>query len=209
MKIISSFIYSLSVIIILLSGCTNSSQTKLKDSKTPGLNYDTVLYTIKTITKNDPGCDSSKDKHCQIINIKYHVFDGHPVLNDSIRSELLAVYPFRQPGSPAPASIEEQAGEFMKKYEEFKKEPYSGGRKYELIASTKLLAEAGNLLTLQLDAYTYSGGAHGASFTQFFNYDIANKKMFFLKDVIKENYKDSLVNVAEIIFKKNEGLQPG
>lgn len=209
MKIINSFIFPLSIVLALFSACNNTPQNKLKSSKSPGLDFDTVTYTLKTITKDDPKCDTSKEKNCRIVNITYHIFDNHPVLNDSVRTMLLAIYPFERMDSPAKLSLEEQTEEFMDKYEEFKKEPYSQGRKYELISSTKIMEEIGNLLTLQLDAYTYSGGAHGASFRRFINYDIKNKKVILLNDILKNNYRDSLMNVAEVIFKKNEGLKPG
>lgn len=209
MKIFNSLIYPLSIVLALLSACNNTPQNKLKSSKSPGLDFDTVTYTLKTITKDDPECDTSREKNCRIVNIKYHVFDNHPVLNDSIRTMLLAIYPFERTDPSVKPSLEKQTEEFMNKYKEFKKEPYSQGRKYELISSTKVLEELGNLLTLQLDAYTYSGGAHGASFRRFINYDIKNKKVIFLNDILKNNYRDSLVNVAEVIFKKNEGLKPG
>ncbi len=208
MKIINPFIYPLSILIGLLSACNNTPQNKLKSSKSPGLGFDTVTYTLKTITKDDPQCDTSKEKNCRIVDIKYHVFDNHPVLNDSIRTMLLAIYPFERTDSSATLSLEEQTEEFMDQYKKFKKEPYSQGRKYELISSTKILEELANLFTLQLDAYTYSGGAHGASFRRFINYDIKNKKVILLNDILKNNYQDSLVNVAEVIFKKNEGLKP-
>ncbi|KAA8482854.1 uncharacterized protein DUF3298 [Arcticibacter tournemirensis] len=209
MKIFNSLIYPLSIVLALLSACNNTPQNKLKSSKSPGLDFDTVTYTLKTITKDDPECDTSREKNCRIVNIKYHVFDNHPVLNDSIRTMLLAIYPFERTDPSVMPSLDKQTEEFMDKYEEFKKEPYSQGRKYGLISSTKVMEELGNLLTLQLDAYTYSGGAHGASFTHFFNYDIRNKKMIFIDDVINDNYQDCLVKVAERIFKKNEGLNPG
>lgn len=192
--------------VLATGGCTTAPREKLSDPNAAGAGFDTVSYEFKTITRDDPDCDSADKKACRIINIRYQVFDGHPALNDSVNRKLLAVYPFEETPLPSKTTIEEQADRFMKQYEEFKKEPYSAGRRYELTSSTETLTESQNLLTLQLDAYTYSGGAHGASFRSFINYDIAQKKVLLLNDILKNNYRDSLLQVAERVFRKNEGL---
>lgn len=209
MRLQSIFVCLLFSLAIGLMGCGNNNGKKLKSNKPNGNGFDTITYTIKTITRDDDNCDSAKEKNCRIINIRYHFFDSHPVLNDSVKSLLLAIYPFERSGSASKPSLEGQADEFMEQYRKFRKEPYSEGRKYELISSTKVLTESGDLFTMQLDSYTYSGGAHGASFTRFFNYDVKSKKMVHLQDVLNEGFKDSLNVIAEQIFKKNEGLDVG
>ena len=143
--------------------------------------------------------DSTK---CNILSVSYPLFDKQPVLNDSLKNILLAIFPIEHSSS----SLDAQADQFLKEYEAFKKEPYAAGRQYVLQGSVKILTHTPSFVALQANAYIYIGGAHGSSIARYVNYAITEKRVIKLDDVLRPGYKDSLTKVAEAIFRKNEGL---
>lgn len=198
----TSLYYFVLPLLIFLTACNSrSSSHKAETENKP----DTLTYTIKSIIRKDKDCTQTDSVKCNIISISYPLFDDHPALNDSLKNTLLAAYPMDQPAS----SPDAQADQFMKEYESFKKEPYAAGRQYEFQGTVKILNQTPALITLKTDTYTYTGGAHGASFARFTNYDITSKRVIHLDDVLKPGHKDSLTKVAEAIFRKNEGLSAG
>lgn len=181
-------------------GACNSFSTQSVLTREP--EADTLSYIIKTISKKDKDCTSSDTNKCVIVSIKYPVFDDEPVLNDSLEKKLLAIYPVQQ----ASSSLQAQTDGFMKEYEAFKKEPYAEGRQYALQSSVKIINQTPSLIVLAINSYMYSGGAHGASFLSYINYNIKEKKVIGLDDVLLPDRRDSLNKIAEKIFSKNEGL---
>ncbi|WP_256009324.1 DUF3298 and DUF4163 domain-containing protein [Desertivirga xinjiangensis] len=191
------------VLFLCALGACNSRS--IQPVATTGAKADTLTYVIKTISRKDKDCTSSDTNKCQIVSIKYPVFDDEPVLNDSLEKKLLAIYPIQHPSS----SLQAQTDGFIKEYEAFKKEPYAEGRQYALQSSVKIINQSLTLIVLDINSYVYSGGAHGSSFRSYINYNIKDKKVIKLDDVLLPDHRDSLNKVAEKIFRKNEGLSAG
>jgi hypothetical protein len=55
-----------------------------------------------------------------------------------------------------------------------------------------IVSNANNLLTLGFRDYAYTGGAHGNYGTRLTTYDLKNKKVMRLDDVLKPNYQKVL-----------------
>jgi hypothetical protein len=52
-----------------------------------------------------------------------------------------------------------------------------------------------------------SGGAHPNSNDYYYNWDRKKSKLISLSDILIDNYDDELTNIAEEIFRTNEGLR--
>lgn len=180
--------------------CTqHSSRNKVRLTAT-----DTLKWHLEKIHKEDPDCDTALTKDCTIIDLRYHVFEGYPELNDSIRKAMTGfLFTERQD-----TSLSEQTDKFYKDYESFKKEPYSNGRHYQLQGETRILRQTHRLIALEVTGYSYTGGAHGMGLTSYINYDPIAKKIVRLNDVLQDHYEPALTKTAEKIFRKNEGLPP-
>lgn len=61
------------------------------------------------------------------------------------------------------------------------------------------------LLTLRMEAFENTGGAHPENKTQFRNYLVYGAKRIFLEDLFKDNYRDSLLSLAR--FHLRQALQ--
>jgi hypothetical protein len=81
---------------------------------------------------------------------------------------------------------------------EFKKECDQSGypfRKYGLVTRCPQYYENGSILSFYVDYYSYTGGAHGSTLREAYNYDLASGKMLSLNDLFNEGYDfKSIIN---------------
>jgi hypothetical protein len=92
------------------------------------------------------------------------------------------------------------------------KDAYEGGEGMGMGWSFESRLEY-NQLTDELGTFTnmgygYNGGAHGGSWVWYYNYDLKNKQLLTLKDVLNSNFLTKLTAEGEKIFRKVKGLQP-
>ena len=144
--------YFLLPLLALLVACNSTSTRHTTNTKNKA---DTLSYTIKTISRKDKDCMQPDSTKCNILSVSYPLFDKQPVLNDSLKNILLAIFPIEHSSS----SLDAQADQFLKEYEAFKKEPYAAGRQYVLQGSVKILTHTPSFIALQTNAYIYIGGA--------------------------------------------------
>lgn len=69
----------------------------------------------------------------------------------------------------------------------------------------KLTDELG---TFTNSGFGYSGGAHGGSWTWYYNFDLKNNKLITLIDVMNANFLPKLTAEGEKIFRKVKNLEP-
>ncbi|TWR31294.1 DUF3298 and DUF4163 domain-containing protein [Mucilaginibacter pallidiroseus] len=172
--------------------------------KETGIFKDTVAYQYKTIHERAADCGSKPDSTCTVAHIKYPEFSNQSQLNDTIKGKLIMM--FAMDGKSADTSLAAMAKNFIASYERFKKESPKSPMFYELQDDVKVVQQDSALIALEYNGYTFQGGAHGASFTGFINWNPAAKKEVLLKDVLIDNYQPELTKIAEKIFRKNEKL---
>jgi hypothetical protein len=82
----------------------------------------------------------------------------------------------------------------------------------ELAGSFKDFELVGNILSIPMEYYTYTQGAHGISITAFLNYDISTGKEIVIKDIFLEdpNYLQLISDYAknELMVKLVDGENP-
>ena len=81
----------------------------------------------------------------------------------------------------------------------------------EVTATPTYLGHKGNLELFATTFYQYMGGAHGLGTTNFYVFDMANKKQLMLEDVLLPNQKDRLSQLVKAQFSeqlKAEKIDP-
>ncbi|MEO3408560.1 DUF3298 domain-containing protein [Mucilaginibacter sp. CAU 1740] len=164
---------------------------------------DTLNYTYKTIKERAADCGNKPDSGCTVVKIVYPVFDSAKTLNDTIISKLTMMFAM---DGKADSSLETMTKNFLKSYTDFKKTDPRTVMFFTLEDSVKVLRQDTSLITLQVKGYTYTGGAHGGSFTGFVNWDTKAGKNLTLEDIFIAGYQDKLTIIAEKIFRKDEKL---
>lgn len=165
---------------------------------------DTLIYTYYGIHERATDCGSKPDSACTVVKVRYPVFVGEKELNDTIQSKLLKLFPFN---NKPDTTLQVMAQNFLKAYTNFKKDDPTSVMYFVLDSHVKVVNQDSALVAMEYGGYTFQGGAHGASFTGFINWDAETNKTVKLDDIFKEGYKPQLSAIAEKIFRRNEKLK--
>lgn len=165
---------------------------------------DTLLYTYKVVKQRAPDCGDKADTSCTVAKVTYPFFPEQKILNDTVVGRLLGAY---YTGDKPDTSLQQQVQKFIQFYN------YDTTRNadhpnvfYTLESSATVVRQDSSLVTLQIDRYTYDGGAHGSDYTCFINWDIKAAKTIRLGDVLSPGNEEKLRIIAEKIFRKQEKL---
>ena len=189
-------------VMVALTSCQFGGNAQKQDA--PDIFEDTIAYTVEKFHQRGPDCSDKADSACTVVSVKYPVFKGQDALNDTIVSKLTGIFVMQ--GKPD-TSIALMAKNFLKSYTDFKKSDPTSVMYYTMDTYVKVISQDSALIALEYGGYSFQGGAHGASFTGFINWDPDTKKAVYLKDILVENYKAPLNKIAEGIFRKNEKLK--
>jgi hypothetical protein len=166
---------------------------------------DTLAYTYKLLKQRASDCGTKPDSGCTVPQIKYPVFTSDKQLNDTIIVRLIHLLMLSDPAKKADTSLEQLTQNFFKTYYA---DNYVRERNifYSLNMKAIVVRQDSSVLTLQLDGYTYQGGAHGSAITSFINWNTKTKKNITLGDIMINGYPDKLTKIADTIFRKQEKL---
>jgi hypothetical protein len=192
----------LCVLALGLSSCQWGSEKK---KEVNDIFTDTVTYTDKTIYERAADCGNKADSSCTVVKMHYPVFKGQPALNDTVKHKLLNIFMLSEKGD---TSLTELARHFLQDYTNFKKKDPRSEMFFELDTYVKIIQQDTSLISLEYGGYNFQGGAHGASFTGYINWNPDTKKEIALKDILVDGYYDRLTAIADSIFRKNEKLSP-
>ena len=164
---------------------------------------DTLVYTYKTIKERAADCGTKPDSACSEAEITYAVFPGHQTLNDSIVSRLLQAYRSDKPDK----TLEMQAKSFIQGYmTDTLRQTDSNKMIYTLETSARVVRQDSSLVTIQIDSYAFTGGAHGGTFTGYLNWNTSEDKKVTLSDIFTPGYQETFRKIAEKIFRSQEKL---
>ena len=79
---------------------------------------------------------------------------------------------------------------------------------YELYIDYKLTYNKNNIISIPMNIYEFTGGAHGMTYLNSYNYNLINGKKLKLSDIFKENidYKKIIDNYIKYVIKKNPDI---
>ncbi|RVU03069.1 DUF3298 domain-containing protein [Mucilaginibacter limnophilus] len=191
------------LVLLIAFALFSSCEWGVPAKKDSGIFTDTLIYQYKTIEERDTNCGKGKDSACTHAVIQYPEFGEQQKLNDSIEKKLLIMFAM---DDKADSSLQAYARNILVKFRDFKKDFPEAKMYFELESHAKVLHQDSGIVAIEVSGYTFQGGAHGASYTGFINWDTKANKEFKLSDILIDNYKDSLTRVAEKIFRKQEML---
>lgn len=173
-----------------------------------GVNADTLKYRYQAIHERGTDCAVKRDSACSTTNIKFPVFTGASVLNDSVKKKLLGLFDqyLEHPSKQNDTSLDRLSKSFLASYEQRQKEQPSRHMFYTLDSYAKVMRQDSSLTTLEFGGYEFNGGAHGATVVQYINWNTKSNKNLKLTDLLVEGYEKQLNQIAEKIFRKHEEL---
>lgn len=128
------------------------------------------------------------DSICAEINLRYPVFSGGSAaerLNDSIEIALyMAVNANRE--LPLQAALDSAAAQLYATMKSNIEVDFAIGMSYTVELNSEVLLQTNKLISLQMDGYTFSGGAHGYYYTVLNTFDIATAESLRLGDLVSD-----------------------
>ena len=192
-------------VILLVIACTLlACNWGASDTDKPEITTDTLKYTYKVIKRKSADCDSKKDSGCKLVQIRYPVFVSQQALNDSISQNILTS--FKLDDKKPDSNLPELSNHFVTLYEEAKRNDKRSNLIYQLDSKAIVIRQDSTLLIIEFTSYSFTGGAHGLTSTNFLNWDTKTNRRIVLNDILTEGYAESLNTVAEKIFRKQEKL---
>jgi hypothetical protein len=191
------------ILFLAIAASLSSCQWGKPGEKNPAITKDTLTYSYKDFKERATDCDDKPDSSCTIVKVNYPEFNGQQALNDSIARKLNMLFgDDKKPGS----SLGELSKSFMSGYSDFRKERPKSTLQFLLDAKAKVLRQDSSLTTVEVAGYSYTGGAHGVSYTSYVNWNTKANKSIALSDILIDGYLDKLNQEAEQIFRKQEKL---
>lgn len=153
-----------------------------------------VQAETETLELRAPNCP--QEASCTTVTIKREIYAQRPALNQSVKEVLLdQLQGFREAGEASVGtSLEQVAQDFINEAE---KVAEMSAANWQLNGEVKTLARTGDLLTVAISSYIYSGGAHGMPVTQWLNWDLATDTEVKLADVIAPQQENAFWQLAQ------------
>lgn len=145
-----------------------------------------------------PDC---KSEQCPEINIK-RLSTNYAWIDQALDQQIVAFSTIGEDEADADSTnkktkvtaaktLQQNVNTFVKNYDA---DVRAGARAipYSMNIEASLLGQKGNVALFEIDAYFFSGGAHGSSPRQYYNFDLLHKKQLKLDDVLLAGQQQKL-----------------
>lgn len=202
-----AMLYQKTLTIIILCGITASCQYGETSPEEEARSADTISYSFDLISRELP-CEEKTEEPCLDIKIKKITLQDGPSaaalkeIESSIKKAVVDT-----DNSPGEVKDPEQLAEnLLAEYKRITKEmpDYSMPWSYE--RNIDVFLNRQGLFGVELDAYSYTGGAHGNYFTFYYIYDTDNGKRIELHDLLIDGKLPQLLRMSEEQFRQSRGL---
>ncbi|GAA5131777.1 DUF3298 and DUF4163 domain-containing protein [Alloalcanivorax gelatiniphagus] len=193
-----------------LAACDNSNQAPPKqdagtdsgteqpaapDSGTPAESSRPVPakldHQMETLERRPEGCDGDD---CPKFEVRLQVYEGQPELNAAVRRQLASQLVVSGENPDSPDSLEAAAGQFLDTAAGLSGEDSHG---WELSGDTKQLGRWKDLVTIAINTYEFTGGAHGLPVTRWLNWDLGENHAVPLGRLIEPGQEQAFWDAAE------------
>ena len=165
-----------------------------------GCKKDNAL-TFEPISYNGNTCES-----CPEIKITVPKALGSAqidkVINNAIKEELIYLLNFNDELNAS--DIESAIRSFTKGYTDLKSQFAEEATPWEAAVNAVVSYEDKNIVTIKIDSYLFTGGAHGYNTTHYLNFDKQKTKELNTEDLFKNN--SDFEEYAESKFRIQEGI---
>ncbi|MCB9081627.1 MAG: DUF3298 and DUF4163 domain-containing protein [Lewinellaceae bacterium] len=193
-----------SCLFLLLISC------RKKDVVNPGATPSPLKIGSYSFQRGSEGCQGDST-YCATFEVSYPLIEGgNPAavkaINDTILHYVKTALISGEADMPVDeVSLEALADTFLQNYQTFGQEFEFAGA-WTLSTTGKVLYSSGEVLSVELDNYSYTGGAHPNSYSSLLNFDPKTGKLFQLTDFITDMEK--FKQLAEKSFRAVRELDP-
>ncbi|MFP1677165.1 DUF3298 domain-containing protein [Alloalcanivorax sp. C16-2] len=149
-----------------------------------------LTHHTETLERRPDGCEGDQ---CPVFDARLELYDGQPALNQAIRERLASQLVVNSEDPATPDSLEAAAEQFLATAAGTAGE---GGQGWELSGNTKQIGRWRTLVTVAINSYEFTGGAHGMPITQWLNWDLASNGPVSLGNLIEAGQEDAFWEAA-------------
>jgi hypothetical protein len=163
-----------------------------------------ALFEMKLYHAESADCKSDSSA-CTTFDVSYPEFTQlDSAVSREIKHKLSAFLSGGQEGKEI--SIEEGGKNFIKEYEQSIAELPDFAVAWYYKGEANVLIASDSLISIQVDADVFTGGAHGMFSTSFINVDAKTGNLYLLDRILKPGYQDYLNELGEEEFRKEKEI---
>ncbi|MCB0559798.1 MAG: DUF3298 and DUF4163 domain-containing protein [Lewinellaceae bacterium] len=196
----------------LAVSCQPNSKGGGGDSKTDGEPASPALsFEQQTFSRQSAGCEQDSS-YCAEVRATYPLATAGPEpaiqnINDTIHAYLkLSLAVFASSTEDIPESLDAIADNFLREYEAAMAEDDGFESAWEVEVQGEVLFQSKQYVSVQLNTFSYAGGAHPNSFTYLINFDARTGAVLLLPDLVRDTTR--LKELAESAFREARELGP-
>lgn len=185
---------------LLLGGCDNNSDAGSDQAAAPSASPTSETPRKPTririeLKKTAPDCES---EGCPSVHVNWLNYEDQPVLNKAIETRLASMMVRMEGDAIHDGSIEGLADAFLADAVDMAMASEQG---WELSATVKQQRYDDGLLTLSMESYEYTGGAHGQPNVGYFHWDLEKQQWLTLEDLIIPGQQDAFWALAQQVHR--------
>lgn len=187
--------------ILFLQGCSNREQSTEA--------WDVPQFRVEVFSRELPEC-KARTGFCARFNAEYPVLESDldPRVSQVVNNAVIAAIVQQVTGKPIAFegnwTLEDAVRHFFDLYYEAN-DKHAYYTTWEWTTSADMLFLSKKILSLGIENYNYSGGAHPNTYSVYLNYNLETGKKIELKDLVKD--KKALEKLARSAFLKAKGIQ--
>jgi hypothetical protein len=161
-----------------------------------------LSYTVESV--KDSAAVKSAETTCTI-DISYPNFTDPNPIADSLNKYIQQTLCLTLQGDIYP-SVQEFATHIFNEYKSFASDMPNFLTSWEYTSVCKINYENEKTISLVLDLYSYTGGAHGSYSVIVASFDKERAQPLLLDTILQSHSKEKLVRIAEEIFRKDQNM---
>jgi hypothetical protein len=197
------------VLVLLLAGCQADPDNQ--DITNYGQTDQSIKIEQRAFEKESSYCQQDST-HCMRIQASYPYLVSGPspvvqAINDTIAYHLksnLAVFAVDR--SDLDGSLDSIADAYIQDFEQLMQETPDYPFAWEIEVEGSVLHQSSKVLSVALNAYSYTGGAHPNIFLDLINFDLSNGKKLSLRDIFSD--EEQLRALVERKFREVREIEP-
>lgn len=200
------------VAMVMLFGCEPQTKEETTETTTekPKAEADKLHYEFTTFTREYGDCKNDSSEYCTRINLSYPEFNSEKhraqaqEINEQVQSYVLnQVFP----DTVENKSIEMFADRFISDYKEIK-EAFGEAFGWYAKVNGSVVRNDTSIVTVELTADLYTGGAHGNFNLQYLNFNPKTGKKITFASLFTAGYQQQLNNIVEAKFRAKYNISP-
>lgn len=188
--------------LLSLAGCDRERESQ-SDSPEQRPSIGKLKSERETFERRASGC--TEEEECASVSVTREVFEQRPALNRAVLQRMIRQLQGNGEDQTSASNLEEVADSFLA---EAARGHGGSSARWQLTGEAKRLARRGDLLTVEIDSYLYTGGAHGMPTTHWLNWDLASDQEVPLAQVIREGQERDFWEEAQATHRRWLDKQP-